>query len=73
LADLADDPEPDNGYLRANAGADAYIYAFGHCNDEIDDPSGSATDIDTLKFSDLNESDITVGRAGRLWAPRSAS
>ena len=53
-----------NDYLRGNDGDDTYIYASGHGNDEIDDQSGSTTQIDTLKFTDLNISDLTVSRVG---------
>ncbi|QOZ75368.1 hypothetical protein XH83_07890 [Bradyrhizobium sp. CCBAU 53351] len=53
-----------NDYLQGNDGSDTYIYRLGDGNDEIADRSGSVTDIDTLKFADLNASDVTVGRSG---------
>jgi Ca2+-binding RTX toxin-like protein len=53
-----------NDYLRGNASADTYLYGSGDGNDEIDDESGSTTDVDTLKFGDLNASDVTVSRVG---------
>jgi predicted amino acid racemase len=31
---------------------------------KIDDGSGSTTEIDTLKFTDLNQGDVTKGRVG---------
>lgn len=54
--------ELGNDYLRGNDGADTYVYTSGQGNDEIDDQSASTTDIDTLKFTDLNASDITLSR-----------
>jgi Ca2+-binding RTX toxin-like protein len=51
-----------NDYLRGNGGGDRYVYNSGDGNDEIDDESGSVTDIDTLQFGNLNASDITVSR-----------
>ncbi len=53
-----------NDYLRGNDGADTYIYTSGHGNDQIDDESGSTTQIDTLKFTDLNQGDLTISRVG---------
>ena len=53
-----------NDYLRGNGGADTYIYMSGQGNDEIDDQSGSTTDIDVIKFTNLNASDITLSRVG---------
>jgi Ca2+-binding RTX toxin-like protein len=53
-----------NDYLRGNAGNDTYIYASGDGNDTVDNASGSTTEIDTLKFTDLNASDLTLSRVG---------
>jgi len=53
-----------NDYLRGNDGADTYIYTSGDGNDNVDDESGSTTQIDTLKFTNLNASDLTVSRVG---------
>ncbi|MBR1190231.1 calcium-binding protein [Bradyrhizobium sp. AUGA SZCCT0160] len=53
-----------NDYLRGNNGADTYVYVSGHGNDEVDDESGSVTDIDVLKFTDLNAGDITLDHVG---------
>ncbi|MCK1331317.1 hypothetical protein IVB57_23620 [Bradyrhizobium sp. CW9] len=52
-----------NDYLQGNDGSDTYVYRSGDGNDEIADRSGSVTDIDTLKFADLNANDITVSRS----------
>jgi len=53
-----------NDYLRGNGGSDTYVYASGHGNDEIDDQSNSVTDIDTLKFTNVNANDVTLTRTG---------
>jgi Ca2+-binding RTX toxin-like protein len=52
-----------NDYVQGNDGSDTYIYASGNGNDELNDQSGSATNVDTLIFSDLNQSDLTISRA----------
>ncbi|WP_084462338.1 calcium-binding protein [Bradyrhizobium sp. WSM1417] len=52
-----------NDYLQGNDGSDTYLYRSGDGNDEIADRSDSVTDIDTLKFADLNASDITLSRS----------
>ena len=54
-----------NDYLRGNGGSDTYVYTSGHGNDEIDDQSSSVTDIDALKFTNLNANDVTFSRGGR--------
>jgi Ca2+-binding RTX toxin-like protein len=53
-----------NDYIRGNGGADSYVFTSGDGNDEIDDQSSSTTDIDTLKFTNLNAGDITLSRSG---------
>ncbi|MDF0585064.1 calcium-binding protein, partial [Bradyrhizobium yuanmingense] len=53
-----------NDYLQGNGGSDTYLYRSGDGNDEIADRSNSATDVDILKFADLNASDVTVSRSG---------
>ena len=53
-----------NDYLRGNDGSDTYVYTSGQGNDEIDDESSSVTDIDTLRLTDLNASDVTLSRSG---------
>jgi Ca2+-binding RTX toxin-like protein len=53
-----------NDYLRGNGGSDTYVYSSGHGNDEIDDQSGSVTEVDILKFENLNSNDVTLSRAG---------
>jgi Ca2+-binding RTX toxin-like protein len=53
-----------NDTFNSGAGSDTYIYRSGDGNDYINDESGSTTDIDTLKFTDLNASDLTFSRSG---------
>ncbi|WP_199084622.1 calcium-binding protein [Bosea sp. ASV33] len=55
-----------NGDDRFNSGAgsDTYIYRSGDGNDYIDDESGSTTDVDVLKLTDLNAEDLTLTRSG---------
>ncbi|MEW5797355.1 MAG: calcium-binding protein, partial [Candidatus Zixiibacteriota bacterium] len=53
-----------NDYLRGNAGSDLYVYTSGDGNDRIDDESASTAEIDTLRFTDLNASDLTFSRVG---------
>jgi Ca2+-binding RTX toxin-like protein len=53
-----------NDYLRGNGGNDVYLYSSGDGVDEIDDQSGSTTDIDTLRFGSLNAADLTFARQG---------
>lgn len=50
--------------FNSGAGSDIYIYASGDGNDYINDESGSTTDIDVLKFTNLNASDLTLTRSG---------
>lgn len=51
-------------YLKGREGSDTYVYASGDGNDEIDDGSGSANDVDTLKLTNLNSGDIMLSRSG---------
>ncbi|MCS3761248.1 calcium-binding protein [Bradyrhizobium centrosematis] len=53
-----------NDYLQGNGGSDTYLYRSGDGNDEIADRSDSVTDIDTLKLTDLDASDVTLSRSG---------
>jgi Ca2+-binding RTX toxin-like protein len=53
-----------NDYLRGNDGSDTYVYSSGHGNDEIDDESASTSQVDTLRFTDLNSGDVTLSRVG---------
>ncbi|TWB46390.1 Ca2+-binding RTX toxin-like protein [Rhizobium sp. ERR 922] len=50
--------------INSGGGGDVVIYAKGDGSDYLDDESGSMVDVDVLRFSDLNASDITVSRSG---------
>ncbi|MCY1707287.1 calcium-binding protein [Pannonibacter sp. SL95] len=50
--------------LNGAAGSDVYIYASGDGHDYIDDESGSTTEIDVLRLTDLNAADVTFSRVG---------
>jgi Ca2+-binding RTX toxin-like protein len=51
-------------YMDGGEGSDTYIYASGDGNDIIDDESGSLTDVDVLKLTDLNLENVTFERSG---------
>ena len=55
-----------NDDLKGGVGSDTYLYASGDGSDEIDDDVGAvdAGNIDVLKLSDLNSSDIALSRDG---------
>jgi Ca2+-binding RTX toxin-like protein len=53
----------DDNLTGGNHG-DTYLYATGHGSDVIDDDTASATDVDILKFTDWNASDLTLSRNG---------
>jgi Ca2+-binding RTX toxin-like protein len=48
----------------SGAGSDIYLYAKGDGSDYIDDQSSSTVDVDVLRFSDLNATDVTFSRSG---------
>ncbi|MBD9490470.1 calcium-binding protein [Ensifer sp. ENS11] len=50
--------------FNSGAGSDTYVYARGDGNDLIREKSGSLTDVDTLRLTDLNSSDVTFTRSG---------
>jgi Ca2+-binding RTX toxin-like protein len=57
-----------NDTIRSGAGSDTHIYALGDGTDLLDEESGSTSEIDTLRFTDLNPADITLTRSGvHLW------
>ncbi len=49
-----------NDTLNGLAGNDTYIYASGDGSDVINDFSASTTEVDTLRLSNLNATDVTV-------------
>lgn len=51
-----------NDTMLGLAGSDTYIYALGDGSDYIVDASGSIADIDVLRFTDLNATDVTFSR-----------
>ncbi|UWU23038.1 hypothetical protein N2601_08860 [Rhizobium sp. CB3060] len=55
-----------NDFLDGTAGSDTYLYASGDGSDEIDDDVGFLDDgnVDVLKLTDLNQSDIRLQRDG---------
>ncbi|MGR9503742.1 calcium-binding protein [Rhizobium leguminosarum] len=53
-----------NDFLLGGYGSDTYLYAAGDGTDYIDDEANAANQIDVLKFTDLNQSDIAAERDG---------
>ncbi|WP_129505146.1 calcium-binding protein [Bosea sp. Tri-54] len=54
-----------NDRFNSGAGNDTYIYRSGDGSDVINEESGSTTEVDVLKFANLNASDLTLARAGQ--------
>jgi Ca2+-binding RTX toxin-like protein len=50
--------------LSGGVGGDTYLYRKGDGSDAINDNSGSTSEIDVLKFMDLNPTDVTASRSG---------
>jgi Ca2+-binding RTX toxin-like protein len=50
--------------LEGRSGSDTYIYSSGDGSDVINDNSGSTSDVDVLRLTDLNASDIMLKRVG---------
>jgi Ca2+-binding RTX toxin-like protein len=48
-----------NDSLNGGDGSDTYLYRLGDGSDGIGDQSASTTDVDTLKFVDVNFTDVT--------------
>ena len=53
-----------NDRINSGAGSDTYVYAKGDGNDYINDDSGSTSEIDTLRLTNLNASDVFLTRSG---------
>jgi Ca2+-binding RTX toxin-like protein len=53
-----------NDTFSSGPGSDTYVYALGDGNDYVNDESGSTIDVDTLRLTDLNASDLTFSRVG---------
>ena len=54
-----------NDVLHSGAGSDTYVYASGDGNDEIDENSGSNVDVDVLKLTNLNPTDVLLTKSGQ--------
>ncbi|MBY3425447.1 hypothetical protein HFN86_35625 [Rhizobium laguerreae] len=55
---------PGDDRLLGGSGADTYLYRAGDGTDYIDDEANEANSVDTLRFLDLNASDISATRKG---------
>ncbi len=53
-----------NDTLSGAAGSDTYVYFSGDGSDTINDNSGATTEIDVLRFANLNANDLTLSRSG---------
>ncbi len=53
-----------NDTINSGTGADTFVYASGDGNDLINDGSSGISDVDVLKFTDINASDITLTKSG---------
>ena len=53
-----------NDYLLGGYGGDTYLYSAGDGSDYIDDEANSEYQTDILKFTDLNQGDISAERDG---------
>ncbi len=53
-----------NDRFESSTGSDTFMYRSGDGNDLINEESGSTTEVDVLKFIDLNASDMTISRSG---------
>ncbi|WHO82591.1 calcium-binding protein [Rhizobium leguminosarum] len=53
-----------NDYLFGGYGGDTYLYSMGDGSDYIDDEANSQYQTDILKFTDLNQNDISAERDG---------
>ncbi|NTG51653.1 hypothetical protein G6M04_30080 [Agrobacterium rhizogenes] len=47
-----------NDYVNGGEGNDTYLYSVNDGDEYIDDEAGSITDIDVLRFADLNYADV---------------
>ncbi|WP_407155060.1 calcium-binding protein [Bradyrhizobium sp. STM 3557] len=58
------EPGPGNQLIQGGGGSDTIVYALGDGSDTINDGANSPSQIDVLKFVDLNASDFTFARQG---------
>ena len=57
-------PGAGNDLIQGGAGSDTLLYALGDGSDTIDDGVNAPSQVDTLRFLDLNASDVTLVRLG---------
>ncbi|KQN59132.1 hypothetical protein ASF02_19915 [Pseudomonas sp. Leaf58] len=53
-----------NDWLAGRQGNDTYLYGLGYGNDVIDNSGGLAADLDSLRLTDLNPSQVRLTRVG---------
>ncbi|MGL3609185.1 calcium-binding protein [Rhizobium sp. G187] len=53
-----------NDILFGGEGSDTYLYALGDGTDYLDDEANQSTQLDILRFSDINQSDVSAERSG---------
>jgi Ca2+-binding RTX toxin-like protein len=53
-----------NDRFNSGSGSDTFIYGKGDGSDYIDEESGSTTEVDTLRFTDIASGDVTLTRNG---------
>jgi Ca2+-binding RTX toxin-like protein len=53
-----------NDTLYGGAGSDTYIYKLGYGKDIISDEDNHTTDLNNIKFIDINFADVTILRSG---------
>ena len=53
-----------NDSITSTTGSDTFVYASGDGNDFLNEESGSTSEVDVLRFTDLNPNDITLTRVG---------
>ncbi|MBD0682684.1 calcium-binding protein, partial [Pseudomonas sp. PSB11] len=53
-----------NDWLAGRQGSDTYLYGQGYGNDVIDNSSGLAADLDSIRLANLNASQIRLTRVG---------
>jgi Ca2+-binding RTX toxin-like protein len=67
LGTVGDDvfrPGTGNDLVQGGAGSDTLLYALGDGSDTIDDGVNAPTQVDVLRFIDLNAGDVTLVRRG---------
>ena len=57
-------PGAGNDLVQGGAGSDTLLYALGDGSDTIDDGVNAPTQVDALRFVDLNANDVTLVRRG---------